>query len=77
MLAAFVGFCGLARWLGERRAYAAAMWVAAVPAVWFGRGEGAASVLLIAMYLCLALLATFIFTFVYRGYRDLVFRRFG
>jgi len=77
MLVAFVGFSGLARWLGERRAYFAAMLIAAVPSFWFGRGEGAASVLLIGMYVSVSAIATFVFAFFYRGYRDLVFRRFG
>jgi hypothetical protein len=75
-VAAFMVFCGLARGLGERRACFAAMLIAAVPSCWFGGGEGAASVLLIAMYVSVSAIATFVFAFFYRGYRDLVFRRF-
>jgi hypothetical protein len=77
VLAAFVGFCGLARWLGERLGYRAAMLFAAALSFWFGRGEGAASVLLIGMYFSVCLIATFVFAFGYRSYKDTVFRRFG
>lgn len=76
-LAGFVVFCTLARALGERRGYVVAMLFAAALSCWLGWGEGAASVLFIAMFMCLSMMATFVFGFGYRSYRDIVFRRFG
>lgn len=76
-LAAFVGFCALARWSGERSARVGLGLVAVSLAWWFGRGEGAASVLLVGMYLAVSALAVFAFAFGYRFYRDLFFRPFG
>lgn len=76
-LAGFVAFCALARGLGERRGYAVVLLFAAVLSGWLGWGEGAASVLFIGMFMSLSLMATFVFAFGYRSYRDIVFRRLG
>jgi len=77
LLAAWVGHCALARRFGERRALVA-MALLTVPAcVWMGRGEGAASVLLVGMYLVLALGLAFAFTFASRIYSAAVFSRWG
>jgi len=66
----------LARWLGERPA-ALTLLVAAVPVCyWFGRGEGAASVLLVGMYLSLAALLLFVYGFLSRLYAAAVFSRY-
>jgi hypothetical protein len=66
----------LARWVGERPA-AVALLVAAAPASYLlGRGEGAASVLLVGMYFSLAALLVFVFGFVSRLYGAAVFSRF-
>lgn len=76
-LMGFVAFCGLARLGGERFARIV-MGVVAVPlAWWWGHGEGAASVLLIGMYLALSGMAMFVFGFGYRSYRAIFFRRYG
>jgi hypothetical protein len=76
LLVAFVGYCAMARWRGERRA----RWVMlglAVPLCYLaGRGEGAASVLLVGMYLSLCVIGGLAFGFGYRLYRDLFFRPF-
>jgi hypothetical protein len=77
VLAAFVGFCGLGRWLGERRATRAAMLLAVTLSAWYGWGQGPASVLLIGMYVSVSAIATFVFAFGYRSYRDLFFKRSG
>lgn len=77
LIAAFVLFCGLGRWLGARRAGRVSL-LAALPLCWWaGRGEGAASVLLIGMYVAVAGIAVFTFGWLYRLYRDAVFSRFG
>jgi hypothetical protein len=74
---AFVLFCALGRWLGARRAGHVAV-LLALPLCWMaGRGEGAASVLIIAMYVAMAGGVAFVFGFAYRFYRDTVFSRFG
>jgi hypothetical protein len=74
---AFAAFCGLARKLGERRAVVAALAAAAVLSYLGGRGEGAASVLLVGMYFVLSLLLTFGFAFGARLYAQLFLRRPG
>lgn len=77
LLAAWVAYCALARVCGERRALVGVA-VLVVPAcIWMGRGEGAASVLLVGMYLVLALGLAFAFTFAARVYGAAVFRRWG
>ena len=43
---------------------------------WFGRGEGAASVLLVGMYLSLAALLLFVYGFLSRLYAAAVFSRY-
>ena len=74
--AGFVLFCVLGRWLGARRAGHAAV-LLALPLCWLaGRGEGAASVLLMALYAAVAAGVAFAFGFAYRYYRDTVFARF-
>ncbi len=66
----------LARFAGERSA-ARLMLLAALPASYLlGRGEGAASVLIVGMYLGLAALLVFAFGFAFRLYRSAVFSRF-
>jgi hypothetical protein len=77
LAAAFAAFCALARGFGERRAVVATL-LAAVPASTLaGRGEGAASVLLVGMYLALSVLLAFGLAFGARVYTQLFFRRFG
>jgi hypothetical protein len=73
----FAVFCGLARRLGERRAVIAALSIAAVASYLGGRGEGAASVLLVGMYFVLSMLLTFGFAFGARVYAQLFLRRPG
>ena len=75
LVAAFAIFCALARLLGERRAVITAMLIAAVASFLAGRGEGAASVLLVGMYLALSVLLTFGFAFGARLYAGLFFNR--
>lgn len=77
LVAAFVVYCALARRLGERRAATRMLLVAAPLSYLLGRGEGAASVLLVGMYFGLTVLLAFGFTFAFRLYRDAIFRRFG
>lgn len=77
VLAGFAAFCALARALGERRGYSIVMLFAAALSAWLGWGEGAASVLFIAMFFTLSSMAVFVFAFGYRSYRDIVFKRFG
>ena len=75
LLAAWVAYCALARCFGEGRALIS-MAVIAVPACfWFGRGEGAASVLLVGMYLVVTLGLAFVFAFASRLYSAAVFSR--
>ncbi len=75
LLVAWVGYCALARGFGERRALVG-MAVLFVPVcVGVGRGEGAASVLIVGMYLAFATGVVFAFSFAYRVYRAAVFRR--
>lgn len=75
LLAVWVAYCALARCFGEGRALVS-MAVLTIPACfWFGRGEGAASVLLVGMYLVVALGLAFVFTFAFRLYNAAVFRR--
>ncbi len=75
LMAAFVAFCALMRWLGERLARWAAL-AFVVPLCYLaGRGEGAASVLLVGMYLSLAVICGLVFSFASRLYRDAFFRR--
>jgi len=77
LLAAFAVFCMLARGLGERRAAAVTLVIGAVASYLSGRGEGAASVLLVGMYLALCVLLTFAFAFGARVYAQLFFGRSG
>jgi len=76
LMAAFVAYCALARRLGERRAAVAVWLLLAVPAWFGGRGEGAASVLLVGAYLVLALFAVFGYAYAWRLYRERVFSRY-
>lgn len=77
LLAAWVAYCAVTRCFGERRALVS-MAVLVVPAcVWLGRGEGAASVLLVGMYLVVTLGLAFVFTFASRLYGAAVFGRVG
>ncbi|KQU67103.1 hypothetical protein ASC98_09280 [Rhizobacter sp. Root1238] len=76
-VAAFAVFCMAARQLGERRAVVAALSAATVGSYLGGRGEGAASVLLVGMYLVLSLLLTFGFAFGARLYAQWFLRRPG
>ena len=72
LLCAGVLFCALARALGERRAVYVSMLAAVALSYVFGRGQGAGSVLLVGMFLGLAALAVFAFTFAFRLYRQYV-----
>jgi hypothetical protein len=76
LMAAFVAYCALARRWRERRAAAVVLVAAAVPAWLGGRGEGAASVLLVGGYVALAVIVIFGFAFAWRLYRDRVFSRY-
>lgn len=74
-VAAFVVYCALARHIGERRA-AVVVWLLLVVPAWFaGRGEGAASVLLVGGYIALATIALFGFAYAWRLYRERAFPR--
>lgn len=75
LVAAFALFCALARLQGERRAVIALLAVGAVGSYLGGRGEGAASVLLVGMYLVLSIALAFGFAFAARLYAGLFFRR--
>jgi hypothetical protein len=75
LVTVFAIFCTLARGLGERRAVVTALVVGAVGSFVAGRGEGAASVLLVGMYLALSVLLTFGFAFGARLYAGLFFDR--
>jgi hypothetical protein len=77
LVTVFAVFCTLARGLGERRAVIAALAVGAVGSFVAGRGEGAASVLLVGMYLALSVLLIFGFAFGARLYAGLFFKRFA
>jgi hypothetical protein len=66
LLAGFVAYSLLARAMGERRALQIGFVASLLPAVLLGRGEGAASVLLVGMYVAIALIALFGFAFVER-----------
>jgi hypothetical protein len=77
LMVAFVAYCALARRLGERRAGVAVWLMLAVPAWFGGRGEGAASVLLVGGYAALAAIGVFCFAFAWRLYRDRVLARHG
>ena len=74
-LITFVVFCAFARGLGERRAIVGSLLVAAAASYWAGRGEGAASVLLVAMYVSLSAIVVFALAFGFHFYRDSFFRR--
>ena len=76
-VSAFAVFCMVARRLGERRAVVAALSAAAIGSYLGGRGEGAASVLLVGMYFVLSLLLTFGFSFGARLYAQWFLRRPG
>jgi Transcription factor zinc-finger len=75
-MVAFVAYCALARHLGERRAGLAVWLLLAVPAWLGGRGEGAASVLLVGGYLALAAILVFGCAYGWRLYRDRVLARY-
>ncbi|MEP6502410.1 MAG: zf-TFIIB domain-containing protein [Betaproteobacteria bacterium] len=77
LMAALVAYCTLARWRGERRATWALLIAAAPLCFLLGRGEGPASVLLVGMYVSLSAILSQAYAFVYRVYREAVFRRFG
>ena len=77
VLGVVVVFCALARILGERRAYGVAAFAGAVVSFRAGWGDGAASVLVIAMYLAVTLVAVFALGFLYRSYRAVFFTRWG
>jgi hypothetical protein len=76
VMAAFVAYCALARRFGERPAAAAMLVVLAVPAWLAGRGEGAASVLLVGGFVALATVVMFGFVLAWRLYRERVLTRF-
>ncbi len=69
------GYCALARGFGERRALAGMALLFVPLCIGVGRGEGAASVLIVGMYLAFATALVFAFSFAYRVYRAAVFRR--
>lgn len=74
---AFVAYCALGRRIGARPAYFVSLLLMLVPSVWAGRGEGAASVLLVGMYVALSVAVLLAFSFGFRFYRDVVFGRFA
>ncbi|MEK8032616.1 zf-TFIIB domain-containing protein [Ideonella sp. DXS29W] len=75
VLGVLVSFCAIARIAGERRAYGVAIVAGGMVCFKAGWGEGAASVLVIAMYLAITLMATFVLGFCYRSYRAVFFTR--
>lgn len=76
-LLGFVVFCALARGLGERRAMALLL-LAAVPVfVLLGRGEGAATPLLVGAGVAAVAVAVFGYRFAFGLYRDWVALRLG
>jgi hypothetical protein len=77
LIAAFAVFCAFARAMGERRGFLVWMLLSVVPSYLLGRGEGAASVLLVGMCLVVAVLIALAFSFGYRLYRDFIFRRYA
>lgn len=76
LAAAVVGHFAIARRFGERSAAIALLLVAAALAFLLGRGEGAASVLVVGMYFGFAVVFAFALTFAFRVYNGLVFSRF-
>lgn len=77
LMVAFVAYCALARAIGERRA-AVVVWLLMVVPAWLGgRGEGAASVLLVGGYAALAAVFVFGCAYAWRLYRERVFPRYG
>jgi hypothetical protein len=76
LMIAFVAYCALARRLGERRAGLVVWLLMAVPAWFGGRGEGAASVLLVGGYLALAAIMVFGYAYAWRLYRERVLARY-
>lgn len=73
----FTAYCGLGRRIGARPAFFVSLLLMLVPSVWAGRGEGAASVLLIGMYVALSVIVLLAFSFGFRFYRDVMFGRFA
>ncbi len=73
----FVGFCVLARGLGERRAMALLLLAALPVFVLLGRGEGAATPLLVGAGVAAVAVAVFGYRFAFRLYRDWVRLRLG
>ena len=69
LLAGFVAYSLLAHALGERRALRIGFVVSLLPAWLLGRGEGAASVLLVGMFVAIAVIGLFGFAFVDRLHR--------
>lgn len=73
---AFAAYSVLARHFGERRA-GVAVWVLLAGPAWLGgRGEGAASVLLVGAYLALAAIMVFGYAYAWRLYRERVLARY-
>ncbi len=76
LIGAFMVFCAAARMFDDRRAAIGFMLVLTPLALWFGRGEGTASVLLMPAAVIAAGLLVLAFMAAYRGYDELVFSRF-
>jgi len=76
LIAAFMLFCAVSRWLDDRRAAIGFMCVLTPLALCFGHGQGTASVLLMPAAVFVALLAVLGLMAAYRGYDELVFSRF-
>lgn len=76
LVAAFMVFCAASRMFDDRRAAIGLMLLLTPFALWFGHGQGTASVLLMPASVFAALLLVLAFLAAYRSYDELVFSRF-